>query len=176
MSSPRPGVVPSVISTNCQDHIKWIKTVFEADQNEIYLSEDGKRVLHCVLSLNGGYLYISDRMQDFDEYSAEYDEEAPGFMLHVQVEDPSDIWSRATANKAMVVQELEKQEWGKLFGCFKDPYGFVWGVMKGCDDCQPGVIPHLLDTGDCEQHLQWYVKMRVGPNTSEQPIATPTIQ
>ncbi len=150
-----PGVVSTIISTNCQEHIKWLKTVFEAEQYELYMSDDTKRVLHCVLGLNGGILYISDTMtEEFSNVSAE--QGPSGFMLNLEMENLSDVWNRATSNNASVVVELKVQECGNLFGSFKDPYGFTWGLIKREDDKRkPGVVPYILHDGDCEEHIQW---------------------
>lgn len=151
-----PGVVPTIITNNCKEHIQWIKTVFEAEQYGIHLSEDNKRVLHCMLWLNEGYLYISDPMEEFGGSSSRQGQAGPnGFMLSLDMASPSDAWNRATANDASVVMELAVQECGKLLGCFRDPYGFVWGVGKASDDAKPGVVPFILRDGDCEEQVQW---------------------
>lgn len=154
---PVPGVVATIITNNCKDHIQWIKTVFEAEQYEIYMSEDNKRVLHCVLGLNGGYLYISDPMEELGGGSTDQAAQAPaGFMLSLEMANPTDAWNRATSNQATVVMELAVHKCGNLLGCFRDPHGFVWGVGKAtADDCKPGVVPFILRDGDCEELVQW---------------------
>ena len=144
---PVPGVVTTIISTNCKDHIKWIKVVFEAEQYEIYMSEDNKRVLHSVLGINGGYLYISDPMEDCGQLT-----QPAGFMLSLAMETPIDSWNRATSNGATAIRE---QECGNMFGCFQDPFGFLWGIMKATDKNKPGVLPYILRDGDSEEHIQW---------------------
>lgn len=156
-NSVRPkasGVVCTIISTSCEEHIKWLKTVFEAEQYEIYMSDDSKRVLHCVLAINGGLLYISDEMT---ELPSDCPLESPtGFMLSLEMENPCDVWNRATANNASVVVDLQVQECGKEFGSFKDPFGFTWSLLKKEDDKRKaGVIPYILKDGDCNNHIQW---------------------
>lgn len=147
-----PGVVPSILSTKCKDHIQWIKTVFEAEQLELYMSEDDKTVMHCVLGLNGGYLFLGQPMEELGQA----DPETPaGFMLSLALDSPSDVWNRATSNQATVVTELAVQECGNQFGCFQDPYGFSWGVGNVTDKSVPGVVPSILRDGDCEEHIQW---------------------
>lgn len=150
---PVPGVVTTIISTNCKDHIKWIKVVFEAEQYEIYMSEDNKRVLHSVLGVNGGYLYISDPMEECGQLTNL--EQPAGFMLNLAMETPIDTWNRATSNGAIAIRELAVQECGNTFGCFQDPFGFVWGIMKTTDKNKLGVLPYILRDGDCEDHIQW---------------------
>ena len=152
---PVPGVVATIITNNCKDHIQWIKTVFEAEQYEIYMSDDSKRVVHCVLGLNGGYLYISDPMEEFGGASTDLVSQPAGFMLSVEMVNPSDAWNRATSNAATVVMELAEQACGGTVGCFRDPHGFVWGVKAVTDNRKPGVVPCILRDGDCLEHVQW---------------------
>lgn len=154
---PVPGAVPALISTNCKEHVQWIKTVFEAEQYEFYTSEDNLRVLHCVLGINHGYLYISDPMEEFSKMSAaSLAEEPAGFLLSLEMEEAEEAWQRATCNGATVVVEWGMQKCGNLDGCFKDPFGFMWGVMKAAPTGRkPGVVPYIIRDGDCEQHIQW---------------------
>ena len=156
-SKPKtPGVVPTILSNNCQEHIKWLKSVFEAEQYELYMSDDAQRVMHCVLGFNGGILYISDKMEEFFDGSNSIEEEPSGFMLSLEMENPSVVWNRATSNDASIIVDLKVQECGNLFGSFKDPYGFTWSLLKREDDKRkPGVIPYILCDGDCMEHIQW---------------------
>lgn len=160
MSCTRPkasGVVPSIVSANCQDHVKWIQKVFQAEQLGIHMSSDYKRVLHCVLALNNGVLYISDYMKEFGQNAIDLTEEPTGFILHLEVADPTVLYNRATSNDATVMVELKVQECGNLYGCFKDPFGFVWGVMKVTEGAgTPGVVPCLINAKEeCEIHVEW---------------------
>lgn len=148
-----PGVVCTILSTKCLEHIKWIKTVFQAEQYEIYMSDDNKRVLHCVLALNNGYLYISHPMEEFNQV---LEKEPVGFMLNLHLEQPSDVWNRATANGALVQMELQMQKCGKFMGSFKDPFGFLWVLSKDASGSPaPGVMPCIIREGDSEEHIQW---------------------
>ena len=157
-SKPKvPGVVPNLLSPKCLEHIQWIKTVFEAEQYEIYMSDSNKEVLWCVLALNNGYLYLANPMKEFGRV-LEAEDEPIGFTLCLEMQQPADAWNRATANGAVVLVDLGAQECGAMYGSFKDPFGFVWGLCKvEGDSCKPGVIPYILHDGDCEKHIQWYV-------------------
>lgn len=157
MSSSRkpdvPGVVCYIVTSKCQEHIEWIKKVFQAEQYAIHMSEDYKRVFHCALGVNDGYIFISDAMEEFGQVIGE---EPVGFTLCVEMEQPSAVWNRATANGATVMMELMAQECGNVYGAFKDPHGFVWGLCKvEGENRKPGVAPYILRNGDSEEHIQW---------------------
>lgn len=120
------------------------------------MSDDTKRVMHSVLGLNGGILYISDTMEEFPSSRPAVEEEPLGFILSLELEQPSDVWNRATSNNASVVVDLQVQQCGNVFGCFKDPYGFSWSLLKREDKKNiPGVVPYILCNGDSEEHIQW---------------------
>lgn len=161
-----PGIVPTIQSPDCDKQITWIKNVFNARQVEIYRSKDEKTVMHCSLVINGGYIYLCDSSTSMDvkkptpeEKKSEKKFESRGIVLHLELEDPSIFWKNALANGGTVIEELKQQYWGTLYGSIRDPFGFVWGLMKGGDCRKPGVIPYLmLDEGKCEGYVEWLVK------------------
>ena len=90
------------------------------------------------------------------EFTDDSKQEPSGFYLNLEMENPSEVWSRATANDASVIADLKVQECGYLCGCFKDPYGFTWCLMKMEGEKRtPGVIPYILHDGDSKDHIQW---------------------
>ncbi len=151
-----PGVVVGITCNNSQKLINWIKAVFKAEQFHIHLSEGNKRVYTCSLCINGGYIYISDPLKELDQDPKDYEAEPAGFMLSVELKDPSEIWQLALANGAKEVQPLGMQDCGHFYGIFKDPLGFPWCVVKMPDSCTPGVVPYMLNDQDCGKHVQWY--------------------
>ena len=57
--------------------------------------------------------------------------ESPGgYLCHVNLADPDEIWKKAMASGATQIAELKTQFWGDYYGSFKDPYGFEWAVVK----------------------------------------------
>jgi uncharacterized glyoxalase superfamily protein PhnB len=164
-----PGVVPTIQSPDCDKHIAWIKNVFNAEQAETYRSKDEKTVLHCSLIINGGYVYLYDisssmeakamKQQENDDGKDEKELESRGIVLHLELEDPAVSWGKALTNGGTVIEELKKQYWGGHYGSIRDPFGFVWGFMKGEDCRKRGVIPYfMLPEGECSQYVEWMVK------------------
>jgi len=90
------------------------------------LADDGKRLLHCRVSINGAVVMFSD---DFPEMrgGAEAPEPA-GITLHLQVDD-SDAWAeRAVAAGAVITMPLMDMFWGDRYGHLRDPFGYAWSV------------------------------------------------
>ncbi len=56
--------------------------------------------------------------------------EVRGIVVHLNVKDPHPIWKNALKNGAKVVVELERQFWGDVYGSFRDPFGYEWGLCS----------------------------------------------
>jgi uncharacterized glyoxalase superfamily protein PhnB len=85
-------------------------------------ADDGRRLLHCRLELNGGLLMLSD---DFQGSPA-----PAGFTLHLQTEDAQALWDRAIAAGAVETMPLAKQFWGDIYGKVRDPFGVDWSIAS----------------------------------------------
>lgn len=154
-----PGIVPTIQSPDCDKHIAWIRNVFNAEQAEIFRSKDEKTVMHCSLVINGGYIYLCDISTSMEKLpTQDKDFESRGIVLHLELENPSVFWKKALSNGGTVIEDLKQQFWGTLYGSVRDPFGFVWGFMKGGDCRKPGVIPYLmLAEGECKVYMEWLV-------------------
>ena len=91
---------------------------------EPVLAEDGERIMHAHLMINGGHLMLND---DFPEYGGG-EKEPGGLTLHLQVEDADAAWQRATAAGATEIMPLADQFWGDRYGQVRDPFGFRWSI------------------------------------------------
>ena len=91
---------------------------------EPHMAEDGKRIMHVHLLLNGGHLMLND---DFPEYGGAAT--PPGSLtLHLQVPDADKAWNRAVDAGATVKMPLDDQFWGDRYGQLRDPFGFTWSI------------------------------------------------
>jgi PhnB protein len=87
-------------------------------------AEDGKRILHAHLLINGGHLMLND---DFPEYGRP-EKEPGGLTLHLQVTDADAAWQRAISAGATEIMPLGDQFWGDRYGQITDPFGFRWSI------------------------------------------------
>lgn len=127
----RKGVIPYLCSPDCEKHIEWIKKVMDGEVKELYRTQDESKIMHCAVAMNGGFVYLADRACTPDEKAhSEYKGDPQGFLCNMEVADPEIIWKKAMGNGATAVINLEVQFWGGMFGTFKDPFGFHWGIMR----------------------------------------------
>lgn len=125
MSDDYPGVIPHLSSKDAGAAIEFYKNAFGAEeQGERMLMEDGKRVMHCELKINGGMLMIADAMPEYGYPWVE----PQGVTLNLISKDARAVWDRAVAAGCEVVMPFEVAFWGDLYGVVKDPFGHSWAV------------------------------------------------
>ena len=122
------GITPYIRSSDCDQHIDWVQKVFGGEVKELFRTKE-KKIMHCHVRFNEGDLYLSDRMCS---PSNGVEENSEGVTLHVVLPDPDTVWKKALGNDAGVIMELEQQFWGGYYGCFRDPLGVRWGILKKC--------------------------------------------
>ena len=107
------------------DAIAFYKAAFGATEAMApHMADDGRRIMHAHLMINGGHLMLND---DFPEYG-----EAAGVpasvTLHLQVTDADAAWERALTAGAVEHFPLADQFWGDRYGQVEDPFGFRWSI------------------------------------------------
>ena len=112
------------------DAIAFYTAAFGAVEQVRMAAEDGKRLMHAHLMINGGSLMLND---DFPEYHGPADVGSgppSGVALHLQVDDARAWFARAVAAGAVVAMPLEDMFWGDRYGQMADPFGYRWAI--GC--------------------------------------------
>jgi PhnB protein len=122
------GLIPYLTITGGRgaEAVDFYKRAFDAEELGRHPADDGRRLLHAHLRINGDDLMLSD---DFPEFRGGVEAGAPaGVTLHLAVFDADPLWSRATGAGAEVLMPLADQFWGDRYGQLRDPYGHVWSV------------------------------------------------
>lgn len=114
--------------------IEFYRRAFGAEEVGRHMAEDGKRIMHAHLKLNGGSLMLNDEFPEFLSAPAT----PPGsLVLHLQVPDADAAWKRALDAGAEVRFEMKDQFWGDRYGQVRDPFGFVWAIAQHKEDPTP---------------------------------------
>jgi PhnB protein len=126
------GVIPhlTIGGGRATEAIDFYTRAFGAEELGRHMAEDGKRVMHCHLRINGGSLMLND---DFPEWTGGVGVPA-AVTLHLQTDDPDRWFARATEAGASVAMPLADQFWGDRYGQVTDPFGHRWsigGPLKG---------------------------------------------
>jgi PhnB protein len=126
---PRGGVTPhlAIKDRRGAEAVAFYKAAFGAEEAmPPLLADDGERILHAHLRINGGSVMLND---EFPEYVECPDVGPPsGVTLHLQVTNADAVWNRATQAGAQPTMPLADQFWGDRYGQLKDPFGHSWSV------------------------------------------------
>jgi PhnB protein len=121
------GAIPylTIPSRGGQAAVEFYRAAFGAEELMRTLAEDGERVMHSRLLINGGLIFLSD---EFPEYGNEADITPKGVTLHLQVDDADEWWSRAIIAGCVPTMPLADQFWGDRYGRMTDPFGHIWSI------------------------------------------------
>jgi PhnB protein len=128
--SPTGGLTPSIQISDkrASEAIDWYAKAFGATEVRRQVAEDGVRLMHAHIHINGASLMLHD---EFPEYVGPADVSAAGgsgLTLHLQV-DNTDAWFdhavKAGARAAMPPADMF---WGDRYGQVVDPFGYRWSI------------------------------------------------
>ena len=129
VDAPRPmtGITPylSVASRGGLAAVEFYARAFGAVEVRRMLAEDGERLIHAHLQINGGSVMLSD---EFPEYGGEVDVVPKSVTLHLSVDDADEWWARAVTAGCVPTMPLSDQFWGDRYGQLKDPFGHCWSI------------------------------------------------
>jgi PhnB protein len=107
--------------------IDFYKAAFGATEVARMVAEDGRRILHAHLHINGASLMLHDEFPEYVDPAFADDGPPAGVTLHLQVDDADAWFARAIAAGAtlrMAVQDCSGDRYGQL----GDPFGHGWAI------------------------------------------------
>lgn len=124
--NPAPPVTAYLTVSDGQAAVAFYEKAFGAEETYRGVADDGRRIMHSQLRMNGGVIFLSDHF-------AEYHDGAPapapaGMMLHLEVDDVDAWFNRAVAAGASVRLPVSDQFWGDRYGQIVDPFGHCWSI------------------------------------------------
>lgn len=127
---PATGLTPhlTIRDNRAAEAIDFYAAAFGAKEQRRMPADDGKRLMHAHLLLNGASLMLND---EFPEYQGPGDTGSgspSGVVLHLQVDDPDAWFDRAVKAGASVRMPLQNMFWGDRYGQIDDPFGYTWSI------------------------------------------------
>lgn len=124
-------VVPHLTISNATKALEFYKSALGAKIVRKMPAEDGKRLMHAEMTVNGHAVMMHD---DFPEYNGgkSTTPEALGgvsIAIHVSLKRPKDVdaWiERAGKAGAKVSMPAADMFWGDRYGQVMDPFGYRW--------------------------------------------------
>jgi len=123
-------VTPYLTVKGAVDAIAYYHKAFGATEITRMPAQDGKRLMHAELSINGGKVFLCD---DFSEHGGptapSREGQAPPVAVALALEQPAQVdatFKQAIGAGAKAEMEPADQFWGARFAMLTDPFGHRW--------------------------------------------------
>ena len=120
---------PYLTVKGAADAIAFYQKAFGAKENQRMPAQDGKRVMHAELSINGGTLMLSDEFAEHGGPSAPSAAKPAPVAIALQYAKPADVdatFSRAVEAGCRSTMEPSDTFWDARFAMLADPFGHRW--------------------------------------------------
>jgi len=130
--APAQGVIPHLVVRDAAAALEFYKNGLGATETMRMPAEDGKRILHAEMQVNGARVFVRDH---FPEHCANHGGHRQGppdelggtpVTLHLEVANCDDAVSRAAAAGAEVIMPPMDAFWGARYAQIVDPFGHSW--------------------------------------------------
>ena len=119
------GVVPYLTLENAAEAIDFYRHAFGATEVARMHGQDGKRIMHCHLMINGGAFMLAD---NFPEFGMGGVQRSSSYTMQLVLKDGQTWWDRAVKAGCTPIMPFEVAPWGDRYGQLKDPYGVTWAM------------------------------------------------
>lgn len=123
---PSSGVTPhlAIPDNRAAEAIGFYERALGATEFARMPAQDGKRVMHSHLGINGGSVMLNDCFPEYGENAAF--QGAGSMVMHLQVDDTDKWYARAVEAGAEVVMPPADMFWGDRYAQVRDPFGYRW--------------------------------------------------
>jgi uncharacterized glyoxalase superfamily protein PhnB/uncharacterized protein YndB with AHSA1/START domain len=122
-------VAPYLTVDGAAKAIDYYKEVFGAVERSRMPAQDGKRVMHCALLINGASLLLSDAFPEHGGPGAPQPGGKQSVAVTLDLDEPTkldDIYARAIKTGSTGDMPPADMFWGARFAAFTDPFGHRW--------------------------------------------------
>jgi PhnB protein len=132
MTDPVQAVTPHLVVNDANAAIEFYKKALGATETLRMPAQDGKRLMHAELHLNGSRFFLND---DFPEHRNTYGADAvfppdqikgTSVTMHLEVENCDAAVKRAAEAGATVTMPPWDAFWGARYARIIDPFGHSW--------------------------------------------------
>jgi len=125
---------PYLTVNGAADAIAFYQKAFGAKENHRMPAQDGKRLMHAEISVNGGIVMLSDEFPEFSSeqcaaISAPTKEKPAAVAIALHFGKPADVdsaFQRAVDAGCASAMKPEDTFWNARFAMLTDPFGHRW--------------------------------------------------
>ncbi len=128
-----PPLVPNLVVECEADELEFYNRAFGATEIMRMPAEDGKRLMHAQMTVNGATVFLMDY---FPEYCSHGDGKtespkklgASTFLIHLEVPNCDEAYKRAIDAGAVSILAPWDAFWGARYAQVRDPFGHGWSL------------------------------------------------
>ena len=124
--------IPHVIVNDGLAAVKFYKEAFGAEEGHNMMAQDGKRLMHGEVTVDGHLMFVSDEFTAAEGGMCKTPQTLGGTSVRItlQTDNADAVVERAIARGAKVLMPLQDMFWGARYGQIEDPFGHVWGINQ----------------------------------------------
>jgi PhnB protein len=125
------GIVPHLIVAGGKAACDFYAKAFGAETLFQHEAEDGERLMHASLNINGATVMLHDHFEEFGDAGGMKPPSStnlPSVTIHIEVDDADKWWGRAVEAGCETIFPLDNQFWGTRYGKLRDPFGHIWSI------------------------------------------------
>jgi PhnB protein len=122
-------VTPYLTVKGAAEAIAFYQKAFGAKENMRMPADDGKRLMHACVTINGGEVFLSDEFAEHGGPSAPKQDQPTAVAVALALDKPAAVdatYKQAIAAGATSIMEPSDQFWGARFAMLADPFGHRW--------------------------------------------------
>ena len=131
MAAETQVVTPHLVVSDAAAALDFYKKALGATETMRIPAEDGKRLMHSEINVNGARIFICD---DFPEYRKQYGKHqmppkelgATTVTMHLEVKNCDEAVKRAADAGATIIMPPWDAFWGARYAKVVDPFGHTW--------------------------------------------------
>ena len=128
-----PTVSPYLTVEGAEEAIAHYQKAFGAKELFRHPAEDGTRLMHATLEINGSIVMLSDDFPEFMGTSAPDKARLSPVCISLRLEKPADVdkvHDQAVAAGGASKMAPENMFWGDRFAMLVDPFGHRWMLVS----------------------------------------------
>lgn len=112
--------------------LDFYTAAFGGERGDCMMAEDGKRLMHGEVVLDGHKLFLSDEFASEEGGTVRTPQTLGGTCARITlaVDNADAVVDRAVSLGAKVLMPVQDMFWGGRYGKFIDPFGHEWGVNQ----------------------------------------------
>jgi len=128
-----PPLVPHIVVDGAVNALEFYKKAFGATETLRMPAEDGKRLMHAQMTVNGADVYLTDFFPEHCEHDDGKTKPPTNlggstFLIHLQVPNCDEAYKRAIDAGASSILAPWDAFWGARYAQVRDPFGHGWSL------------------------------------------------